>query len=225
MRHLRTIIRYWVVLLLLPLLSFAVAPSLGEVSSDLTGAFGMVTDLAFKGCYIIGAGLLVATILRYMAHRKNKQQVRLGEVFSLLIFSLIMLALPLLVQQASGAKIMRKVKYQQAPTETTPEYVTDSKQQEAEQLMLIKQQQQQNPSFQAAVKDFKRQQTQHIIFKAEPNQFPFKVDGHLQPPQSQWQQQQLQWQQQQLKILQQQMHNQEKLQHELEQENRKASTP
>lgn len=191
-----------------PVLSFATNASLGQLSNDITGAFGTLTNIIFTGCYIIGAGLLVATGMRYMSYRKNRQQVRLGEVFSLLIFSLVMLLLPLLVQQATGAKLMREEVVKRYPSEGPPSWQV--------QEQALKEQQEQALQ---RIKQLQHEQQQKAQPARQNGQQPAVSQKQMAPTQNDWQAKQKAWQEQQKKWEQEQQNIQEKqlrLQQQLE---------
>lgn len=72
------------------------AGSLGDLANGIrepiaafSGAFNLI-------CYVLGSAFLVGTLIRYVEYRRNPVQVRLSQVFFLLILGLLLIVLPYL---------------------------------------------------------------------------------------------------------------------------------
>lgn len=78
-------------------------PSLGQMADSALGPLGVMINLMYKVCYIIGAGLIVSGAVQYKAYRDNPSQVPLSRPILLVVFGLILIALPFVTRLSIGS--------------------------------------------------------------------------------------------------------------------------
>ncbi len=81
--------------------------SLGEISSNLLGPVGLLANVGYKIFYVLGAGFILGSGLRYRAHRINPNEVRFGEVLFLLVLGVLLVLLPFIMNLSQGASILQ----------------------------------------------------------------------------------------------------------------------
>jgi len=69
-------------------------PSVGGASINLLGPIGAFTHVLYNICYILGAGLLLGSIVRYREYRDNPSQTPISRPIFIFIFGLVLLAIP-----------------------------------------------------------------------------------------------------------------------------------
>jgi hypothetical protein len=87
------------------------ASGLGGVANNLLEPVGFASDFITTGCFILGAGFLFASLIKYVEHRRNEHAVPIGTVVFLLIAGLALVAVPfayLLVNNGSPYSLIRR---------------------------------------------------------------------------------------------------------------------
>jgi len=80
--------------------------SLGDMAENVLGPAGMLSGFIYKGCYIFGGGLIVASFIQYRRHRQNPSQVRLSQPVALFLFGIVFILLPLVAQLSLAPEAM-----------------------------------------------------------------------------------------------------------------------
>lgn len=73
--------------------AFATA-SLGEVAENILGPTAYLTQFIVFGCYILGVGLILGSVVQYRNHRQNPKLVPLTTPVLLLLLGIVLLVLP-----------------------------------------------------------------------------------------------------------------------------------
>jgi hypothetical protein len=68
--------------------------SLGDVSANILGPLGQLTQLLHAVCSIAGLSFLFAGLMQIKTHRDNPQQVKISTPITSLLLGLALLALP-----------------------------------------------------------------------------------------------------------------------------------
>ncbi|CAN5259566.1 hypothetical protein BH10PSE19_BH10PSE19_06280 [soil metagenome] len=77
--------------------------TMGDFASNVLDPICVMTSAFYKICYVIGAALLVASIVQYKAHRNNPLQVRISQPIALVIFGIAFILLPIIGQLSTSA--------------------------------------------------------------------------------------------------------------------------
>lgn len=72
------------------------AVGIGEMSEGLTAIVGAAGEALSYILLAAGIGFLFGALIKYVKHRENPTQVRLSEVFWMLLLGLVLIALPFL---------------------------------------------------------------------------------------------------------------------------------
>lgn len=90
-----TRIVWWV---FMPVVAFAQkAPTgIGEVATNLMGPVDFVSDFIYTGCIIIGGSFLMASVIKYIEHRRSPLLVPISTVVFFLIAGILLLLMPFL---------------------------------------------------------------------------------------------------------------------------------
>lgn len=78
------------------------AYSLAELSQTVLGPEALIIELAYKACYVFGAGLIMMSLFQFHRHRQNPSETRLMQPIGLLIFGVIFILLPLITQLSTS---------------------------------------------------------------------------------------------------------------------------
>jgi hypothetical protein len=89
----------WIIFLSTPFV-FAIQPiqaaGLGDLAEKVVeGPLTIILNLVDDTCYILGAGLILASISKYFTHRRSPQMVPISTVFVYLILGILTCLLPL----------------------------------------------------------------------------------------------------------------------------------
>ncbi|MGB6977131.1 MAG: hypothetical protein WBE18_06745 [Gammaproteobacteria bacterium] len=87
--------------------TFAVAASnqsLGQIAQQLTGPIMQTTHLLETICLICGVGLVLASLLKYKAHRNNPREIPFSTPLMLLVFGLALIVLGLIPPMIVGKR-------------------------------------------------------------------------------------------------------------------------
>ena len=82
---------------------YAEDANLSRVVDNIMGPLSSFIAIFYKLCYIIGAMLIIGSFIQYRLYRKNPIQVRLSNVFFLLIIGIVVLCLPTLANFSSSS--------------------------------------------------------------------------------------------------------------------------
>jgi hypothetical protein len=89
--------RLWMILLWVPLWAFAAEPAgIGRVASNLMDPVDFASDFIYTGCIIIGGSFLMASVIKYVEHRRSPLMVPISTVIFFLIAGLLLLLMPFL---------------------------------------------------------------------------------------------------------------------------------
>lgn len=105
------LLRLWVggLALVMTQISYADEPgSLAQVSSNILGPVSLFTKTLYSACYVLGAMLIMSSIVQYRDHRNNPSQVPISRPVSLLIFGLLLIGLPWVGHLTAGASFLGK---------------------------------------------------------------------------------------------------------------------
>jgi|GEM_PF-745033 len=99
---------------------FADTGDFGQVVNNILNPVSGFTDAFYKICYVLGGMLIVGSGIQYNLYRKNPVQVRLSNVFFLLIVGLVVVCLPFIVQLSSSSKIIDRSLHRQQSQVVVP---------------------------------------------------------------------------------------------------------
>ena len=68
--------------------------NLGQVASTITGSFGQLAKLITAGAYMAGIGFVMASMLKFKAHKDNPTQIPIGTPIALLFVGSALIFLP-----------------------------------------------------------------------------------------------------------------------------------
>lgn len=69
-------------------------PSLGEASINMMAPVGVLAELFYNICYIVGVGFILGSIIRFKEYRENPSQTPISRPITVFIFGLVFLAVP-----------------------------------------------------------------------------------------------------------------------------------
>lgn len=81
--------------------------SVAQVSTDLLQPIGLFTKTLYNICYIIGAMMLVGSIVQYRDHRNNPSQVPFSRPIILLLLGLLLILLPIIGQLSASSSYLK----------------------------------------------------------------------------------------------------------------------
>ena len=70
------------------------AKDLGQVASNITSSFGNLAKLITAGAYMAGIGFMMASMLKFKAHKDNPTQIPIGTPIALLFIGAALIFLP-----------------------------------------------------------------------------------------------------------------------------------
>lgn len=68
--------------------------NLGQIASNITGSFGNLAKLITAGAYMAGIGFVMASMLKFKAHKDNPTQIPIGTPIALLFVGSALIFLP-----------------------------------------------------------------------------------------------------------------------------------
>ncbi len=68
--------------------------NLGKIASNITGSFGNLAKLITAGAYMAGIGFVMASMLKFKAHKDNPTQIPIGTPIALLFIGAALIFLP-----------------------------------------------------------------------------------------------------------------------------------
>lgn len=98
-------------LMILPIPAWAIG-SLGEVAGNILVIAVEVIKIAFKVSTVLGIGLLIGSVLQYLAHRRNPVQVRISRPILFFVLGWVCIALPYIAQLSESSLIVEAVEQQ-----------------------------------------------------------------------------------------------------------------
>lgn len=103
-----------------PMLGFA--SDVGQVVNNILSPVSAFTAAFYKICYAMGILLIIGSGVQYRMYRKNPVQIRLGNVFFLLLVGIVVFCLPFVAKLSNSAKPIDEslVKQQQRTTVPGP---------------------------------------------------------------------------------------------------------
>lgn len=72
--------------------------TLGSAAKNISNALMGISDLWLAVASIAGLGLIVASIAKFHMHRKNPQQIPIGQPISLLVIGMLLLSLSFIAE-------------------------------------------------------------------------------------------------------------------------------
>lgn len=82
-------------------------PSLGGASANALEPLGIFTNALYSICYILGAGFIMSSIIRFKEYRENPSQTPISRPIAVLIFGLIFLAIPFIARLSQSSSALR----------------------------------------------------------------------------------------------------------------------
>lgn len=79
--------------------------SLGQLANQTMEPVGVLTRTMYNICYVLGATMLLGSVIQYKNYRDNPSQVRLSRPIFLLVIGLVLLAIPFISGYSEGASI------------------------------------------------------------------------------------------------------------------------
>jgi len=83
--------------------------SLGDLSDRLLIPMSLLTSALYNMSLAIGIALLFGALIQYKNYRNNPSQVPLSRPIILLVFGLILIALPILAKFSESAHLVSRV--------------------------------------------------------------------------------------------------------------------
>lgn len=74
--------------------STPVTGGIGTVANNLRSSFGIIADLISAASYILGFGLIVASLFKFKQHKETPQQVHLGQPIMMVFLAVALIFLP-----------------------------------------------------------------------------------------------------------------------------------
>ncbi len=92
-----------------PVDAYALSESLGDLSDKLMLPMSVLTSALYNMSLAIGVALLFGALIQYKNYRNNPSQVPISRFVTLLIFGLVLIALPVLVKLSASAELVSRV--------------------------------------------------------------------------------------------------------------------
>lgn len=89
--------------------AYAFSDSLGDLSDKLMAPLSVLTSALYNMSLAIGVALLFGSLIQYKNYKNNPSQVPISRFFTLLIFGLILIALPILAKFSASAALVSRV--------------------------------------------------------------------------------------------------------------------
>ncbi len=80
--------------------------SLGQISGNLMEPLSVFTGTAHNICLVLGIAFLAGALIQYKNHRDNPSQAPISRSIFLLIFGLVLVALPLIGKLSDSAELL-----------------------------------------------------------------------------------------------------------------------
>lgn len=84
--------------------TLSLASDVGEVVNNILSPISAFTDAFYKICYVMGALLIIGAGVQYRMYRKNPIQIRLSNIFFLIIIGIVVLCLPFIAKLSISAR-------------------------------------------------------------------------------------------------------------------------
>lgn len=84
---------------------------IGGVADQLMGPVGLFSDFIYTACFVLGGSFLLASIIKYIDHRRSPLFVPISTVIFLIVAGLILIALPfahILIKHGTAYSLMRQ---------------------------------------------------------------------------------------------------------------------
>lgn len=95
----------------------AMAITLGNMASSITGSFKQVTQLVTGGAYVAGMAFAVGAIVQFKAHKDNPTQVPIGKPIALVLIAAALIFLPTILS-TTGSTMFGSTPTTAGPTGT-----------------------------------------------------------------------------------------------------------
>jgi hypothetical protein len=68
--------------------------SLGQLASNIMVPLGLLLNLLYMACFIVGASLIFASVIKYLEHRQNPLVASISLVITLFVSGTMLIFLP-----------------------------------------------------------------------------------------------------------------------------------
>ncbi|MDQ8039497.1 MAG: hypothetical protein REH83_03725 [Rickettsiella sp.] len=89
--------------------AYAISDSLGDLSDKLMAPLSVLTSALYNMSLAIGVALLFGSLIQYKNYKNNPSQVPISRFVTLLIFGLVLIALPILAKFSASATLLSRV--------------------------------------------------------------------------------------------------------------------
>ena len=89
--------------------AYALSESLGDLSDKLMLPMSVLTSALYNMSLAIGIALLFGALIQYKNYRNNPSQIPISRFVTLLIFGLVLIALPVLAKFSASATLVSRL--------------------------------------------------------------------------------------------------------------------